>query len=299
MMDKVRLENISSRPGFAGLGFRREMITDLKQYDSSIPVDFFEIAPENWLSIGGRFAKDLRQFTERYPFTCHGLSLSVGGYSELDTLLLKNIKRFMHMHQISLYTEHLSWCADDGHLYDLLPIPCTEGAVKWVANRIKQAQDILGMQIGIENASYYVAPPDADMTEAEFVSAIIEESGCFFHLDVNNVYVNSQNFNFDPVTYLASLPLEQVGYLHVAGHYVEDDGLIIDTHGAKVIDPVWALLEQAYVMNRFDALNTPTCLERDFNIPTLSELLLEVNKIRDIQLTSSNIHTDARVVKRA
>lgn len=298
-MDKVRLENISSRPGFAGLGFRREMITDLKQYDSSIPVDFFEIAPENWLSIGGRFAKDLRQFTERYPFTCHGLSLSVGGYSELDTLLLKNIKRFMHMHQISLYTEHLSWCADDGHLYDLLPIPCTEGAVKWVANRIKQAQDILGMQIGIENASYYVAPPDADMTEAEFVSAIIEESGCFFHLDVNNVYVNSQNFNFDPVTYLASLPLEQVGYLHVAGHYVEDDGLIIDTHGAKVIDPVWALLEQAYVMNRFDALNTPTCLERDFNIPTLSELLLEVNKIRDIQLTSSNIHTDARVVKRA
>ena len=295
MMAKVSLDNTSSYPGFAGLGFRREMISDLRNSSSVIPVDFFEIAPENWLSIGGRFAKDLREFTERYPFTCHGLSLSVGGYTELDTVLLKNIKRFMQTHQSFLYTEHLSWCADDGHLYDLLPIPCTEGAVKWVANRIKQTQDILGMQIGIENASYYVAPPNADMTEAEFVSAIVEESGCFFHLDVNNVYVNSQNFNFDPIVYLSSLPLEQVGYLHVAGHYVEEDGLIIDTHGAKVIDPVWALLEQTYAMNRFDAVNTPTCLERDFNIPALSELLFEVNKIREIQMTFSDTKSSSQV----
>ena len=133
------------------------------------------------------------------------------------------------------------------------------------------------------------------MTEAEFVSAIVEESGCFFHLDVNNVYVNSQNFNFDPITYLASLPLEKVGYLHVAGHYVEEDGLIIDTHGAKVIDPVWALLEQTYAMNRFDAANTPTCLERDFNIPALSELLLEVDKIREIQMAFSNTESKRKV----
>ena len=282
-MNKGKLDNTSSLPGFAGLGFRREMLSDLRNTSSSLDVDFFEIAPENWLGIGGRFAKDLREFTERYPFTCHGLSLSVGGYTELDTVFLKNIKRFMQTHQISMYTEHLSWCADDGHLYDLLPIPCTEGAVKWVANRIKQAQDILGMQIGIENASYYVAPPNAEMTEAEFVSAIVEESGCYFHLDVNNVYVNSQNFNFDPIAYLKSLPLEQVAYLHVAGHYVEEDGLIIDTHGAKVIDPVWRLLKQTYAMNRFDPVNTPTCLERDFNIPPIAELLQEVSKIRTIQ----------------
>lgn len=281
-MKKAGLEKTTSYPGFAGLGFRREMLTDLNQH-SDIPVDFFEIAPENWLSIGGRFAKEIRSYTEKYPFTCHGLSLSVGGYTELDTVLLKNIKRFMTTHNIALYTEHLSWCADDGHLYDLLPIPCTGEAVKWVAQRIQQAQEILGMQIGIENASYYVAPPGADMSEAEFVSAVVEESGCFLHLDVNNVYVNSQNFNFDPVSYLASLPLEKVGYVHVAGHFVEDDGLIIDTHGAKVIDPVWTLLEQTYAMKRFDAANTPTCLERDFNIPALPELLTEVDKIRQIQ----------------
>lgn len=295
MMSKQSLENTSKYPGFAGLGFRREMLADLKNYSSDLPIDFFEIAPENWLAIGGRFAKELREYTERYPFTCHGLSLSVGGYTELDTVLLKNIKRFMQSHEISLYTEHLSWCADDGHLYDLLPIPCTEGAVKWVANRIKQAQDILGMQIGIENASYYVAPPDADMTEAEFVSSIVEESGCFFHLDVNNVYVNSQNFNFDPLAYLRSLPLEKVGYLHVAGHYVEEDGLIIDTHGANVIDPVWHLLKQTYAMNRFDILNTPTCLERDFNIPSISELLLEVDKIRTIQTEISESNPKPKV----
>ena len=293
-MNKFRLENTSPHPGFAGLGFRREMLPDLRNLRNStsiLPVDFFEIAPENWLAIGGRFAKDLREFTERYPFTCHGLSLSVGGYAELDAVLLKNIKRFMQTHQISMYTEHLSWCTDDGHLYDLLPIPCTEGAVKWVANRIKQAQDILGMQIGIENASYYVAPPDAEMTEAEFVAAIVKESGCFFHLDVNNVYVNSQNFKFNPIEYLKSLPLEKVGYLHVAGHYVEEDGLIIDTHGAKVIDPVWHLLKQTYAMNRFDAANTPTCLERDFNIPAMAELLQEVKQIRDIQLGFSDLKT--------
>lgn len=274
--------------GMAGLGFRRDMLTELKKQPPLGEVDFFEIAPENWLAIGGRFAKDLRHFTEQFPFTCHGLSLSVGGYAELDTVLLKKIKRFMQTHQINLYTEHLSWCADDGHLYDLLPIPCTEGAVKWVANRIRQAQDILGMQIGIENASYYVAPPDAEMTEAEFVSAVVKESGCFFHLDVNNVYVNSQNFNFDPLEYLQQLPLEQVGYLHVAGHYVEEDGLIIDTHGADVIDPVWALLAQTYAMNRFDVFSTPICLERDFNIPPVQSLLSELKRIREIQEIHGN-----------
>lgn len=283
MMRYGKLKQQHSMKGLTGLGLRREMLTELKKSPPLGDVDFFEIAPENWLAIGGRFAKDLREFTERFPFTCHGLSLSIGGFTELDTLLLKNIKRFMQTHQISVYTEHLSWCADDGHLYDLLPIPCTEDAVKWVANRIKQAQDILGMQIGIENASYYVAPPDAEMTEAEFVAAVVKESGCYFHLDVNNVYVNSQNFNFDPIEYLKSLPLEQVGYMHVAGHYVEDDGLIIDTHGADVIDPVWQLLEQTYAMARFDVLTTPICLERDFNIPPLGDLLGELKTIRTIQ----------------
>ena len=268
----------SARLHGTGLGFRRELIPDLK---SGVPscIDFFELAPENWAGIGGRYAKELRSFTERHPFVCHGLSLDLGGPRLLDTALLNDIRTFMRLHGMTLYTEHLSWCGDDGHLYDLLPIPCTGDAVKWVAGRIRQAQDILGMRIGIENASYYVAPPGAEMSETEFISAVIEEADCLLHLDVNNVYVNSRNFGFDPVAFMDALPLERTCYLHMAGHYVEPDGVLVDTHGAAVIDPVWALLDAAYA--RTGPL--PTCLERDFNIPALAELTVEVERIAAAQ----------------
>lgn len=262
----------------AGLGFRRELIESLK---SGVPkeIEFFELAPENWAGMGGKSARDLRYFTERYPFVCHGLSLSLGGIAPLDETLLRRIKAFMAEHDISLYTEHLSWCADDSHLYDLLPIPLSEKAVEWTVDRIKRAQDILGMRIGIENASYYVAPPGAEMSEAEFISRIVREADCLLHLDVNNIYVNSQNFGFDPLAFMDALPLERTCYIHVAGHYVEPDGLLIDTHGAEVIDPVWSLLETAYQ----HVGNIPTCLERDFNIPDLGALTAEVGVIARLQ----------------
>lgn len=266
-----------------GLGLRRELIADLKSTDH-LNVDFFEIAPENWLGLGGRYQQQLREFTDRYPFTCHGLSLSIGGATELDTQLLKNIKSFMREHGITLYTEHLSWCSDDGHLYDLLPIPCTDDAVQWVSQRINTAQDILEMPIAIENASYYFSPPSSTMSEEAFISAIIAETGCKLHLDVNNVYVNSQNFGFNPHAYIDALPLADVSYLHVAGHYVEDDGFLIDTHGASVIDPVWQLLDDTY--QRLSQIHTTlpaTCLERDFNFPALSELQKEVDIIYNLR----------------
>jgi uncharacterized protein (UPF0276 family) len=278
----------SSRISGAGLGFRRELIPDLK---AGVPdaIDFFELAPENWAGMGGRSAKDLRHFTERHPFVCHGLSLDLGGLRPLDTELLTRIKRFMREHDMTLYTEHLSWCGDDGHLYDLLPIPCTSDAVKWVAGRIRQAQDILEMQIGIENASYYVAPPGAEMSEPEFIRAVIEEADCLLHLDVNNAYVNSRNFGFDPVAFMDALPLERTCYLHMAGHYVEPDGVLVDTHGADVIDPVWALLDATYA--RVGPI--PTCLERDFNIPALADLANEVKRIAAAQRRASPLREAA------
>ena len=272
----------------AGLGFRRELLPALEN-ESLDAIDFFEIAPENWLNAGGRFDKQLRAYTEQKPFSTHGLSLSIGSTEELDTDLLRNIKRFLDDHQISLYTEHFSWCSDDGHLYDLLPIPCTYDAVKWVSSRIRQAQDILDRQIGFENASYYFSPPGAEMKEEEFISAVVEESGCLLHLDVNNIYVNSQNFGFDPIQYMKALPLDKVCYMHVAGHFVEHDGIIVDTHGADVIDPVWQLLHSAYaelsqiLPNGFSADAMPTCLERDFNFPGFDVLEKEVLKIKEIQ----------------
>lgn len=262
----------------AGLGFRRELIAALQQ-DVPEAIRFFELAPENWAGVGGRHARALHQFTERYPFVCHGLSLSLGGPGPLDEALLRRIRSFMTEHGMTLYTEHLSWCGDDGHLYDLLPIPMTGEAVKWVAERIQRAQDILGMRIGIENASYYVTPPGAEMSEPEFIGAIVREADCLLHLDVNNIYVNSRNFGFDALNFMEALPLERTAYIHVAGHYIEPDGLLIDTHGAEVIDPVWSLLSAAYQRTG----DVPTCLERDFNIPDLAVLCSEVETIARLQ----------------
>ncbi len=275
----------SSAISGAGLGFRRELLPGLK---AGVPdaVSFFELAPENWAGMGGSSAKDLRMFTERYPFVCHGLSLDLGGPSPLDESLLRRTRRFMREHGIALYTEHLSWCADDGHLYDLLPIPFTHDAVRWVADRIRRAQDILEMRIGIENASYYIAPPGAEMTEVEFIRAVIGEADCLLHLDVNNIYVNSINHHFNAGDYLSALPLERTCYVHVAGHLVTPDGLVVDTHGAEVIDPVWALLDAAYAR----CGTVPTCLERDFNFPALHALANEVAQIAAIQQRRAGHH---------
>ncbi|HRK78943.1 MAG: hypothetical protein B7X91_00460 [Hydrogenophilales bacterium 17-64-11] len=268
----------SLRLAGAGLGFRRELIAALK---TRVPaaIDFFELAPENWIDLGGAHGRDLRGFTERYPFVCHGLSLSLGGPAPLDELLLHKTRQFMDAHGIRLYTEHLSYCSDDGHLYDLLPIPFTEEAVKYVAARIRRAQDILERRIAIENASFYTAAPIADMDEASFIRAVLLEADCDLHLDVNNVYVNSVNHRYDPLEFIRALPAGRIVYMHMAGHYREADDLLIDTHGAAVIDPVWALLDATYRIHGV----APTLLERDFNIPPLAELTREVERIARIQ----------------
>lgn len=262
----------------AGIGLRRELIPDLR---AAIPdaINFFELAPENWLDMGGARRRDLRYFAERRPLVAHGLSLNLGGPAPLDEIFLRRVKRFLDEHGIALFTEHLSWCADDGHLYDLLPIPFTADAVRHVARRIRRTQEILERRIAVENASYYVAPAIAEMSEIEFILAVLEEADCDLHLDVNNVFVNSVNFNFDARAFLDAMPAERIVYLHMAGHYQEADDLIIDTHGAPVSDPVWDLLAHLYAR-----IGTPpTLLERDFNIPPLRELVPEVERIRLLQ----------------
>jgi len=274
----------------AGLGFRRELLDELK-VQVPTAIDFFEIAPENWIDFGGMRARELRAFTERYPFVCHGLSLSIGGPSPLDEMLVTRIKSFMQTHGIKLYTEHLSYCSDDGHLYDLLPIPFTEEAVHYVAARVKRVQDILETRIALENASFYVMAPIAEMSEVEFIRAVIAEADCLLHLDINNVYVNSVNHGFDPLDFLRQMPSERIVYMHMAGHYNEAENLIVDTHAADVIEPVWALLEQTYALHGVH----PTLLERDFNIPPLTELMQEVKRIARVQ----TLHTHVKSAQRA
>ncbi len=261
----------------AGLGLRRDRIDEMIDYPMP-QVNFMEIAPENWIGFGGRYAKKLRHFTERFDFVCHGLSLSIGGPTAIDVELVKNIKTLMQDHNIKIYSEHLTYCSDDGHLYDLLPIPFTTEAVHYVADRIKQVQDILEQQIAIENASYY-AVAHKEMEEIDFLNAVIEEADCALLLDVNNIYVNSVNHGYDAINFLDNMPKHRIAYAHIAGHYNEADDLIVDTHGADVIDPVWKILNHAY--KQFGTF--PTLLERDFNIPPIATLLNEVEQIHRAQ----------------
>ena len=261
----------------AGLGLRRALLGPLH----SLPmpeVSFMEAAPENWINVGGRLGKQFRRFTERFPFVCHGLSLSLGGPAPLDETFLHRLRQFLDEHQVRCYSEHLSYCTDDGHLYDLMPIPFTAEAIRHVAGRIRHVQDVLGRRIAVENVSYY-AVPGADMSELEFLNAVLVEADCDLLLDVNNIYVNSVNHRYDAGDFLRKLPPERIAYGHIAGHYNEAEDLIIDTHGANVIANVWELLDLAY--SEFGVF--PTLLERDFNIPPVEDLLAEVSHIVDMQ----------------
>jgi len=270
-----------------GLGLKRELIPQIQNIypDPSISnINFVEIAPENWIGVGGKLEQDLAWFVEHYPIVCHGLCLSLGGPDPLNVGFIKQVKTFLAEHQIPLYTEHLSYCSDiqsgkAGYLYDLLPIPFTEEAVKYVATRIRQTQDILEQKIAVENTSFYVAAPISNMTEIDFLNAVLSEADCYLHLDINNVYVNSVNFGFDAHAFLDQIPKDRIIYSHIAGHYREAPDLLIDTHGEPIIEPVWKLLESAYQM--FGTF--PTLLERDTNIPPLLQLLPELNKIANLQ----------------
>mgnify|MGYP003676740098 FL=1 len=261
-----------------GLGLRREMLDQLLP-DIPSSVDFWEVAPENWIPLGGKYQKNLNQFTSACNFVSHGLSLSIGSPDPLDINFVKSVKAFLDRHNILYYSEHLSYCSGQGHLYDLLPIPFTEEAVKHVVERVKQVQDIIERPLLLENVSYYAAPGQ-EMTEQEFTLSVLNDSGCLMLLDVNNIYVNSINHGYDAEDFLAAMPTGKIVYGHIAGHYDEAEDLKIDTHGADVIEPVWQLLQKAYEIHGV----FPTLLERDFNIPPITELLVEMERIRTIQL---------------
>jgi len=257
----------------SGLGLRRGMLDEMSQLTHE-QVDFFEIAPENWMNLGGRFGKAFRSLTERFPFACHGLSLSIGSSDALDIEFIKGVKVFMDTHGIETYSEHLSYCSHNGHMYDLLPIPFTQDAINHVVSRIQTVQDIIQRPLILENVSTYAK--FGEMSELEFTQEVVKRSGCEMLLDVNNVFVNSINHGYDPIAFIKALPTKAINYIHIAGHYDEADDLKVDTHGAPIKDDVWSLLELAYDIHGVK----PTLLERDFNFPPMSELLAEVDQIK-------------------
>jgi len=269
-------------PISAGLGLRRGLMPELLAVVDGA-VDFLEVAPDNWIGVGGKFGEQLSQLAARFPISAHGLSLSLGGTEPLDMELLRRTREFIDHFDIAMYSEHLSYTSDDGHLYDLMPIPFTDEAIAHVAARIRQTQDILGRRIAVENVSYYAAPYQA-LAEIDFINAVLVEADTDLLLDVNNLYVNAFNHGYDAKDFLARLPADRITQYHIAGHFDEDIDLKVDTHGAAVKDDVWSLLDAAY--RRFGV--RPTLLERDFNFPRLHELLLETGRIRTMQLAHAD-----------
>lgn len=262
----------------AGLGLRRSFISSLADEVPS-QIDFMEVAPENWIDVGGKLRRQFQKISEKIPIVCHGLSLNIGGQAPLDEAFIHRVKEFLNLYNIPVYSEHLSYCADEGHLYDLMPIPFTEEAMYYVSERIMRVQDIIGRRVAMENVSYYAAV-GKDIEEIEFVNAVLKEADCLFQIDINNIYVNSINHCYDAEDFLKALPGERITYAHIAGHYVESEDLRVDSHGVDVIEPVWQLLDVAY--KHFGVF--PTLLERDFNIPPLNILLKEVETIRHYQI---------------
>ncbi|MFT4907287.1 MAG: hypothetical protein ACI978_001365 [Oleispira sp.] len=268
----------------AGLGLRRALLGPLSSVTAE-NIDFMEVAPENWIGVGGRLGKHFRSFTERFDFLCHGLSLSIGSPDPLDIVFVKQVAQFMKEHGIKAYSEHLSFCSNEGHMYDLMPIPFTEEAVNYVAQRIRIVQDIIEQPLIIENVSAY-AQPGKEMDEIDFLKAVITEADCHLLLDVNNVFVNSTNHGFDAKDYLSQIPTDRISYLHIAGHYEEAKDLLVDTHGATVKQGVWDLLDFTYQLHGV----IPTLLERDFNIPSVAELQREIDMIKLAQVKAGGLN---------
>ena len=266
--------------GYPGLGFGLGLRTAHYQeiLDGDRPVDWFEALTENYLVPGGKPIYYLEQIRSRYPVVLHGVSLSIGGADPLDRDYLNQLKALADRIEPVWISDHLCWTGLNGrNLHDLLPLPYTEEAVLHVSDRLQTVQDFLGRRLLIENVSSYLTYTDSCMSEWEFLSAVAERADCLILLDINNIFVSSFNHNFDPHEYLCGVPAQRVQQFHIAGHRNHGD-YIIDTHDEPVITPVWGLYAEA--CRRFGDVST--MIERDDNIPPLSDLLEELAHARRI-----------------
>lgn len=274
-----------------GLGLRSVLLPSLQHSlaTQNLPCTILEIVPENWCGMGGIKKQYLDEFAPHFTWYCHGLSLSLGATTPLDFTFLDALKSFLDHYQVACYSEHLSFSGDaQGLLYDLFPLPFNGDTVMHVAKRIQTVQDYLQRRIAIENISYYM-PLDNELTECEFVRAVLNEVDCDLLLDVNNVYVNSVNHKEDARKFIRAMPGQRIAYLHVAGHQKQlladfdlqhDDtnaSILIDTHHYPVPDPVWDLLNYTYTCHGVK----PTVLECDNGIPAWADLCVELQRIQN------------------
>jgi uncharacterized protein (UPF0276 family) len=277
-----------------GLGLRWEFLDELLT-ELPATVDFLEVSPENYIQRGGYHAEALARLAQRYPLLTHGLTMSLGGCDPLDEGYLKDLQSFVRVVGTPWHSDHLCFGSVEGKvLHDLLPLTFTDEVVQRVADRIRRARDVLGVPLAVENISYYLSPGKGQMGEAEFIAKVCDAADCGLMLDVNNAFVNAQNFGFDVDDWMRTAPLERVVQMHIAGHnWFDEDGsevappaspaergdrLIVDTHGASVCDPVLGVFERALTKTG----PVPVVLERDQAIPPFGDLMAEVSKIRDV-----------------
>ena len=274
--------------GGVGLGLRWEFLEEV--LDGALcDVAFFEVSPENYLGRGGYYPSALERIAERYPIVTHGLTLSLGAIDDPDPAYMSALKRELGRLDPPWHSDHLCFSsAGERVLHELLPLKFCAENVRRVAERSKRVAGQLGRPFALENITYYVHPGKPEMSELQFLQGVLEASDARLLLDVNNVYVNAQNHGFDPYAFIAGLPLERVVEIHVAGHKTLDTGLLLDTHGQAVADPVLQLLE--WTIER--AGPVPVLLERDNDVPELSELLAELSVLRELQTRALGRHAE-------
>ena len=261
-----------------GLGLRVDYYDALLDCGKHPEVDWLEVLSENFMVGGGRPVQYLERFREHYPLVMHGVSLSIGSCDPLDSDYLDALKKLASRVEPAWISDHLCWTGiDRTNLHDLMPLPYTEEALAHVVARVRRVQDALGRRILLENVSSYVTYADSSLTEWEFLSEVAQQSDCLVLLDVNNIYVSSHNHGFDARDFLDGIPAHRVQQFHLAGHE-HGETLIIDTHDAPIVDPVWDLYAQA--LKKFGMVST--MIERDDQMPPLAELLTELEHARTI-----------------
>lgn len=273
--------SIQKAPYFGfGLGLRTEHYNTILEEKPAL--DWLEILTENYLVPGGKPLYYLDKIRELYPMMMHGVSLSIGSLDPLDWEYLRMVKELSQRIEAKWISDHLCWTGIQGkNNHDLLPLPYTQEAIRHIVNRIRQVQDFLGQRILIENVSSYLTYQQSEMTEWEFLTEISQKSDCLILLDVNNIYVSSVNHEFNPLEYIAGIPIDRVFQIHLAGHE-QAENYIVDTHDHDIIPAVWDLY--AATLRRFGLIST--MIERDDNIPPLCAMLEELNYARQIAAKS-------------